>query len=31
MRDAAASLTLDEAVAHWLKIVGLGIETSPPL
>ena len=26
MRDAAASLTLDEAVAHWLKIVGLGIE-----
>ena len=26
MHEAAASLTLEEAVAHWLKIVGLGIE-----
>ena len=26
MREAAAGLTPDEAVAHWLKIVGLGIE-----
>ena len=26
MCEAGASLTLDEAVAHWLKIVGLGIE-----
>jgi uncharacterized membrane protein len=31
MHEAAASLALEEVVAHWLKIVGLGIEISAAL